>query len=129
MRSLVETGVLVGEKGAYRPGLESRGYPYSEHGAESSGGSHRSTPARGKTSLQTAAVIGVIVPCATATHGGRDCRKAIQAYLTHLQAAEFLYESNLFPELEYTFKHALTNEVAYGALIQSRKIDLLNGKS
>ena len=26
----------------------------------------------------------------------------------HLQAAEFLYEARLFPELEYTFKHALT---------------------
>jgi len=38
-----------------------------------------------------------------------------------LQAAEFLYESNLFPELEYTFKHALTNEVAYGALIHERR--------
>ena len=29
--------------------------------------------------------------------------------LTHLQAAEFLYETSLFPELVYTFKHALTH--------------------
>ena len=33
--------------------------------------------------------------------------------LTHLQAAEFLYETRLFPEIEYTFKHALTHQVAY----------------
>ena len=34
--------------------------------------------------------------------------------LARLQAAEFLYEMSLFPELEYTFKHASTHEVAYG---------------
>ena len=38
-----------------------------------------------------------------------------------LQAAEFLYETSLFPELEYTFKHALTHEVAYGSLLQERR--------
>ena len=38
-----------------------------------------------------------------------------------LQAAEFLYETALFPELEYTFKHALTQEVAYGGLLQERR--------
>jgi predicted ATPase len=41
--------------------------------------------------------------------------------LAHLQAAEFLYETRLFPEPEYTFKHALTHEVAYGSLLQERR--------
>jgi tetratricopeptide (TPR) repeat protein len=41
--------------------------------------------------------------------------------LTHLQAAEFLYETRLFPEPEYTFKHALTHEVAYSTLLQERR--------
>jgi predicted ATPase len=44
--------------------------------------------------------------------------------LTHLQAAEFLYETNLFPDLEYTFKHALTHEVAYGGLLHDRRREL-----
>jgi len=35
----------------------------------------------------------------------------VRAELTRLQAAEFLYEARLFPDLEYTFKHALTHEV------------------
>jgi predicted ATPase len=39
----------------------------------------------------------------------------------HLQAAEFLYEAQLFPERIYTFKHALTHEVAYGSLLQERR--------
>jgi tetratricopeptide (TPR) repeat protein len=41
--------------------------------------------------------------------------------LARLQAAEFLYETSLYPELEYTFKHALTHEVAYGSLLQDRR--------
>src|SRR4029434_1971204 len=40
--------------------------------------------------------------------------------LTRLQSAEFLYETSLFPEIEYTFKHALTHEVAYGSVLQER---------
>ena len=38
---------------------------------------------------------------------------------SQLQAAEFLYEARLFPDLEYTFKHALTHEVAYEGLTSS----------
>ena len=41
--------------------------------------------------------------------------------LTHLQTAEFLYETRLFPEREYTFKHALTHEVAYSSLLLERR--------
>jgi tetratricopeptide (TPR) repeat protein len=46
---------------------------------------------------------------------------ALHRGLTHLQAAEFLYETRLFPEPEYTFKHALTHEVAYGSLLLERR--------
>jgi predicted ATPase len=41
--------------------------------------------------------------------------------LSHLQAAEFLYETRLFPEHAYTFKHALTQQVAYETLLQERR--------
>ncbi len=44
--------------------------------------------------------------------------------LGHLKAAEFLYEVSLFPDPEYTFKHALTHEVAYGSLLHDRRCDL-----
>ena len=47
--------------------------------------------------------------------------EALHRGLAHLQAAEFLYEARLFPEREYTFKHALTHEVAYGSLLQERR--------
>jgi hypothetical protein len=44
---------------------------------------------------------------------------ALHRGLAHLQAAEFLYETSLFPERVYTFKHALTHEVAYGGSSRS----------
>src|SRR5262249_60877080 len=51
-------------------------------------------------------------------------RHQLPADLTRLQAAEFVYEAKLFPDLEYTFKHALTHEVAYQGLLQDRRRDL-----
>ena len=45
----------------------------------------------------------------------------LQHGLAHVQAAEFLYETQLFPERELTFKHALTHEVAYASLLQERR--------
>ena len=57
--------------------------------------------------------------CSRPSPSGRD--DELRQGLAHLQAAEFLYEARLFPELEYTFKHALTHEVAYGSLLQERR--------
>jgi tetratricopeptide (TPR) repeat protein len=47
--------------------------------------------------------------------------EALYRSLAQLQAAEFLYETSLFPERAYTFKHALTHEVAYGSLLHERR--------
>src|SRR5205823_13341497 len=47
--------------------------------------------------------------------------EAVHRGLDHLQAAEFLDETRLFPEREFTFKHALTHEVTYGGLLQERR--------
>src|SRR5205814_903867 len=34
---------------------------------------------------------------------------------------EFLYEQPAFPEVDYVFKHALTQEVAYGTVLHERR--------
>src|SRR5262249_43311789 len=47
--------------------------------------------------------------------------EGLQRHLAYLQNAEFLYETRLFPEHAYTFKHALTHEVAYRSLLQERR--------
>ena len=71
--------------------------------------------------LQTAAVIGADVPFALLRDIAGLPEEAVSAGLARLQATEFLYEANFFPELEYAFTHALTHEVAYGSLPQARR--------
>ncbi len=50
--------------------------------------------------------------------------RELRQSLARLRAAEFLYETRLFPEVEYTFKHALTHEVTYGGLLRERRREL-----
>src|SRR5207237_7822191 len=77
-----------------------------------------------KRLLQAAAVIGKDVPMPLLLAIADTPEPEVRAELTHLQAAEFLYETRLFPDLEHTFKHALTNEVAYQGLLHDRQRDL-----
>ena len=78
-------------------------------------------PPEEKRLLQTAAVLGMEVPLALLQAIAELPEETLHRGLTHLQAAEFLYETRLFPEREYTFKHALTHEVAYRSLLQERR--------
>jgi tetratricopeptide (TPR) repeat protein len=78
-------------------------------------------PPEAKRLLQTAAVIGTEVSLPLLQTIADMPEEALHRHLAHLQAAEFLYETRLFPECEYTFKHALTHEVAYSSLLQERR--------
>ena len=71
--------------------------------------------------LQCAAVIGTDMPVPLLQAITELPEEALHRGLAHLQAAELLYETRLFPEPEYTFKHALTQEVAYGSLLLERR--------
>jgi class 3 adenylate cyclase/tetratricopeptide (TPR) repeat protein len=48
-------------------------------------------------------------------------QEEIKPRLRHLQGLELIYEKSLFPDLEYIFKHALTQEVAYNSLLQKKR--------
>ena len=74
-----------------------------------------------KRLLQAASVIGKDVPYALLAAIAEQPEEILRRGLAHLQEAEFLYETQLFPDLEYTFKHALTHEVTYGSLLQERR--------
>jgi tetratricopeptide (TPR) repeat protein len=71
--------------------------------------------------LQAAAVIGKDVAVPLLQTITERPEAALQQELTQLQAAEFLYQARFFPERAYTFKHALTQEVAYGSLLPERR--------
>jgi tetratricopeptide (TPR) repeat protein len=121
VRTLVEAGVLVGERGAYRlaQALPTIQVPATVQAVLAARIDR--LPPEEKRLLQTAAVIGTEVSLPLLQAIAELPEAALQGGLTHLQAAEFLYETRLFPEREYTFKHALTHEVAYSTLLQKRR--------
>ncbi|MEE8301136.1 MAG: tetratricopeptide repeat protein, partial [Candidatus Tectomicrobia bacterium] len=121
VRTLVETEVLEGEAGAYRVlgQLPSIQVPDTVQAILAARIDRLS--ADDKQLLQTAAVIGADIALPLVRAIADLPEDALQQGLAHLQAAEFVYETQLFPERQYTFKHALTHEVAYGSLLQERR--------
>jgi predicted ATPase len=121
VRTLVETGLLVGSPGAYRLAqpLDRLQVPATVQAVLAARIDR--LPPEEKRLLQTAAVIGTEVPMPLLQAIAELPEAAFHHGLAHLQAAEFLYETRLFPEHAYTFKHALTHEVAYGGLLQERR--------
>ena len=78
-------------------------------------------PAEEKALLQTLAVLGKEFAWSLLTQVTDQRDEELQRLLAHLQTEEFIYEQPAFPELEYTFKHALTQEVAYNAVLLERR--------
>jgi tetratricopeptide (TPR) repeat protein len=124
VRTLAETKVLIGERGVYRlaQGTTAIQVPATVQ-AILAARIDRLPPAD-KRLLQAAAVIGTDVPFALLLCIAELAEEDLRRGLAHLQAAEFLYETSLFPDLAYTFKHALTHEVTYGGLLQARRREL-----
>ncbi len=121
VRTLIESGALAGERGSYRLArpFDSTHVPATVQ-AVLAARIDRLAP-EDKRLLQAAAVIGKDVPYPLLQALAELSEPELRAGLGRLQAGEFLYETSLFPDLEYTFKHALTHEVAYGSLLQERR--------
>jgi tetratricopeptide (TPR) repeat protein len=121
VRTLVETQVLVGSPGAYHlaKALPSIQVPATVQAVLAARIDR--LPPEEKQLLHTAAVIGTEVPLALLQTIVEVPEEILRLSLAHLQAAEFLYETHLFPDIEYTFKHALTQQVAYEMLLQERR--------
>jgi class 3 adenylate cyclase/tetratricopeptide (TPR) repeat protein len=124
VRTLVETQALAGERGRYR-------LRQPVHAIQVPATVQVMLAARidrlapeDKRLLQTASVVGKDVPVALLQAIAELPDEALRRGLDHLQAGEFLYETGLFPDLEYSFTHALTHEVTYGGLLQERRREL-----
>ena len=78
-------------------------------------------PAEEKALLQTLAVLGQEFAWSLLTQVTDQPDDELQRLLAHLQAEEFIYEQPAFPESAYTFKHALTQDVAYNAVLLERR--------
>ncbi len=124
VRTLVETKALVGEPGHYRltqPLQTIQVAPTVQ--AMLAARIDRLAP-EDKRLLQVASVVGKDVPLVLLQEVADLPDEALRHGLDRLQTAEFLYEIGLYPDLEYTFKHALTHEVTYGGLLQDRRREL-----
>jgi tetratricopeptide (TPR) repeat protein len=127
VRTLVETESLTGAPGDYRlakamPAIEIPAAVETLLAARID-----RLPPEDKRLLQLAAVIGKDVPFALLARIVDDTESELRRSLAHLQSAEFLYETRLYPDIEYTFKHALTREVAYAELLTERR-KMLHGR-
>jgi len=130
VRALVDQGVLVrdpvgaGLKPALTPALTTRSFtdlhlPPTVQGVLVA----RIDRLRGeeKAMLQTLSVIGKEFSLGLVRRVVEQPEEELYGLLSHLQEAEFIYEQPAFPEPEYTFKHALTQEVAYNSLLIERR--------
>ena len=121
VRTLLETGDLQGSRGAYRLSAPAASIQVAATvQAILAARIDRLSP-EDKRLLQSAAVIGKDVPYPLLQAIAELPEEPLRQGLSNLQAAEFLYEISLFPDLEYTFKHALTHEVAYGSMLKERR--------
>ena len=117
VRTLVETKALAGERGRYRLTQPIQAIQVAATVQAMLAARIDRLAPEDKHLLQVASVIGKDVPSALLQAIADLPDEALRGGLDHLQAAEFLYETGLFPDFEYSFKHALTHEVTYSGLL------------
>ncbi len=78
-------------------------------------------PVPQKKLLQTLAVIGTEFPSSLVRHITGQPEELLHPLLVDLQAGDFIYEQPAYPEVEYAFKHALTQEVASNSLLSGQR--------
>jgi class 3 adenylate cyclase/tetratricopeptide (TPR) repeat protein len=121
VQALADTGVLEGARSSYRlpRPFSSLEVPPTVHAVLAA--RVDALPAPEKHLLQEAAVIGQEVPFSLLHAICGLTEDVLRHLLDNLQTAEFLYATRLFPDLQYTFKHSLTREIAYAGVLHERR--------
>ncbi|KWR85539.1 adenylate/guanylate cyclase domain-containing protein [Cupriavidus sp. IDO] len=121
VQTLFEEGALLGHPGCYRieetPTLLH--IPATVQGVLAARIDR--LPFMQKELLQTLAVIGKDFPLTLVRHITALAEDKLRPLLSDLQAADFIYQRPAYPEIEYAFKHALTQEVAGNSLLIERR--------
>jgi tetratricopeptide (TPR) repeat protein len=121
VRALAETGGLVGEPGAYRPArdLDALAIPPTVRAVLAARIDR--LPSEEREILHAAAVVGKNVPLTLLQTIADAPAAAVAKAVATLQNAELLLQARVLPEVEYTFKHPLTHDVAYQAVQPDRR--------
>ena len=124
VQALFEQGVLV-RNGAVKVTRSISDDSHPVHGTGNPGLAHRPAAAGEKGPAADARGDRQGIPAGAASS---RCRQKpddeLERMLSALQLGEFIYEQPAFPETEYIFKHALTQEVAYGSLLVERRKEI-----
>jgi len=121
IRTLAETEALQGERGAYRLIKAPKPTELPVNIQAMLAARIDRLPLDEKRLLQCASVVGKDISHSILSVVAQEPEEDLRRQLDHLKTAEFIYETSLFPDLEYTFKHAVTHEVAYGSLVQDTR--------
>ena len=121
VRSFVDLGTLAGTRGAYHLAGSLAAIQVPTTVQPMIAARIDRLPPAHKHLLQAATVIGTSVPFPLLQAIADVPDDALRQGLAYLQSTEFVYETSLFPEPEYTFRHALTHEVAYSTLLHEHR--------
>ncbi|MFZ0988671.1 MAG: adenylate/guanylate cyclase domain-containing protein [Xanthobacteraceae bacterium] len=121
VRTLVDTDVLNGARGSYRVARTFSGSDVPPTLQAVLAARIDALPTAEKRLLQEAAVIGQDVPFSLLRSICGLTEEVLRRRLGNLQTAEFIYPTQLFPELQYSFKHSLTRDVAYSGVLHDRR--------
>ena len=121
VQTLVEEGTLTGERGRYQLEAAPADLRISPTVQGVLAARIDRLTAGEKELLQHLSVIGRQFPASLVKQVVSQPEDELYRILASLQAKEFLYEQPAFPESEYIFKHALTQDVTYGTVLQEQR--------
>ena len=121
VQTLTEESVLLGERGQYHIELTPRELHISPNVQGVLAARIDRLETHEKALLQELAIIGRAFPLSLVRKVVARSEDELYRLLSSLQAKEFLYEQPALTEVEYIFKHALTQEVAYGTVLQEQR--------
>src|SRR5262249_36371010 len=121
VHALAETGARAGERGAYRLTTDVRDVHVPTTVQALLAARIDRLPPEEKRLLQAASVIGRDIPVALLREISGTADEELRGRLARLEVAGLLSEARLCPEHEYTFKHALTHDVAHASLLQEQR--------
>ena len=124
VRALIESEVLVGDPGAYRLAKSLEAVQIPDRVQAVLAARIDRLPDDRKSFLQASAVIGKDLPFSLLQAVAGVPAEQLMGNLADLEEAQFLRTTSLYPDLSYSFRHALTHDVVYGSLLKEQRRSL-----
>ena len=124
VRSLIDNEVLVGDRGAYRLARPVASIEIPDRVQSVLAARIDRLPEERKSFLQTGAVIGKDLPFSLLQAVAGIPADQVLGNLADLEEAQFLQTTSLYPDLAYSFRHALTHDVVYSTLLKEQRRSL-----